>query len=142
MVALVGELGVLNLDGAVDHVLLKQPASTVANANELEVGIADCVPPLSTSVSDAIGEQFPLRHLLPRATLGSASTCRRLVMSLVAVKVVVWHATMGIPVRVRAEGSMNTTAWVRAEVNVAVPAQNTSRVEYGVRQRLIRRVSG
>eukprot|EP00904_Undaria_pinnatifida_P001405 jgi/Undpi1/11265/HiC_scaffold_30.g13563.m1 len=39
---------------------------------------------------------------------------------------------MGTPVRLRAEGSMNTTALLRAEVDVAVPARNTGGVEYGV----------
>ena len=63
-------------------------------------------------------------------------------MSVVAVKAVAWHATMGTPVRLRAEGSMNTTTLLRTDVDVAVPARNTGGVEYGVRQRLIRRVGG
>ena len=47
---------------------------------------------------------------------------------------------MGTPVRLRAEGSMNTTALMRAGVDFAVAARHTGGVEHGVRQRLIRRV--
>ena len=63
-------------------------------------------------------------------------------MSVVAVKAVAWHATMGTPVRLRAERRVNTTTLLRAEVDVTVLARNTGGVEYGVRQRLVRRVGG
>ena len=58
MVALIGKLGLFNLDSTVDDVPLKQSAPTVVHADELEIGMGDCALP--SSISDAIGEELPL----------------------------------------------------------------------------------